>query len=138
MSGLNLLIRRTGFWIFWGRRPFPLALVAIGGTLATVPVRRSVGVAAYMSVFKLMVQPAATYGVANFVFGLPPLWVATITLLAAMPTACWHPFWLNNIVLPLGRPQFNHGVQHYGHSDIVVLADFFRAVFARLMVNPWQ
>ncbi|MEC8565509.1 MAG: AEC family transporter, partial [Pseudomonadota bacterium] len=27
-----------------------------------------------------------TYGVANFVFGLPPLWVATITLLAAMPT----------------------------------------------------
>ena len=39
-----------------------------------------------MSAFKLMVQPTATYGVANFVFGLPPLWVATITLLAAMPT----------------------------------------------------
>ena len=86
MSGLNLPDPADRFLDILGQAAIPLGLVAIGGTLATVPVRRSVGVAAYMSVFKLIVQPAATYGVANFVFGLPPLWVATITLLAAMPT----------------------------------------------------
>ena len=86
ISGLNLPDPADRFLEILGQAAIPLALVAIGGTLATVPVRRSVGVAAYMSAFKLMVQPAATYGVANYVFGLPPLWVATITLLAAMPT----------------------------------------------------
>ncbi len=86
MSGLNLPDPADRFLDILGQAAIPLALVAIGGTLATVPVRRSVGVAAYMSAFKLMVQPAATYGVASYVFGLPPLWVATITLLAAMPT----------------------------------------------------
>ena len=86
MSGLNLPVPADRFLDILGQAAIPLALVAIGGTLATVPVRRSVGVAAYMSAFKLVVQPAATYGVANYVFGLPPLWVATITLLAAMPT----------------------------------------------------
>ncbi|MEC7163624.1 MAG: AEC family transporter [Pseudomonadota bacterium] len=86
MSGLNLPDPADRFLDILGQAAIPLALVAIGGTLATVPVRRSVGVAAYMSGFKLMVQPAATYSVANYVFGLPPLWVATITLLAAMPT----------------------------------------------------
>ncbi|MEE3059537.1 MAG: AEC family transporter, partial [Pseudomonadota bacterium] len=86
MSGMNLPGPADRFLDILGQAAIPLALVAIGGTLATVPVRRSVGVAAYMSAFKLMVQPAATYGVANCVFGLPPLWVATITLLAAMPT----------------------------------------------------
>ena len=35
---------------YFGAGGHSLALVAIGGTLATVPVRRSVGVAAYMSV----------------------------------------------------------------------------------------
>ncbi len=86
LSGLNLLDPADRFLDILGQAAIPLALVAIGGTLATVPVRRSVGVAAYISAFKLMVQPAATYGVANYVFDLPPLWVATITLLAAMPT----------------------------------------------------
>ena len=86
MSGLNLPGPADRFLDILGQAAIPLALVAIGGTLATVPVRRSVGVAVYMSGFKLVVQPAATYCVANFVFGLPPLWVATITLLAAMPT----------------------------------------------------
>ena len=32
--------------------------------------------------------------------------------------------------------QFNYGVQHYGHSHIVVLANFFRAAFERLIVEP--
>ncbi len=86
MSGLNLPDPVDRFLDILGQATIPLALVAIGGTLATVPVSRSVSEAAYMSAFKLMVQPTATYGVANFVFGLPPLWVATITLLAAMPT----------------------------------------------------
>ena len=86
LSGLNLLDPADRFLDILGQAAIPLALVAIGGTLATVPVRRSVGVAAYISAFKLIVQPAATYGVANYVFDLPPLWVATITLLAAMPT----------------------------------------------------
>ena len=86
LSGLNLLDPADRFLDILGQAAIPLALVAIGGTLATVRVRRSVGVAAYISAFKLMVQPAATYGVANYVFDLPPLWVATITLLAAMPT----------------------------------------------------
>ena len=86
MSGLNLPDPVDRFLDILGQAAIPLALVAIGGTLATVPVSRSVSEAAYMSAFKLMVQPTATYGVANFVFGLPPLWVATITLLAAMPT----------------------------------------------------
>ena len=73
LSGLNLLDPADRLLDILGQAAIPLALVAIGGTLATVPVRRSVGVAAYMSAFKLMVQPAATYGLANYVFDLPPL-----------------------------------------------------------------
>ena len=86
MSGLNLPGPADKFLHILGQAAIPLALVAIGGTLATVSVRRSIGVAAYMSVFKLAVQPAATFVVASLVFDLSPLWVATITLLSAMPT----------------------------------------------------
>ncbi len=86
VSGLHLPGMADRFLDILGQAAIPVALVAIGGTLANVPVRGSVGVAAYMAAFKLVVQPGVTYLVASYVFALPPLWVATITLLAAMPT----------------------------------------------------
>ena len=86
LSGLALPGPVDSFLDILGQSAIPLALVSVGGTLATVAVRRSVGVAVYISIFKLAVQPLGTYLVAQFIFGLPPLWVATITVLAAMPT----------------------------------------------------
>lgn len=86
LTGLGLAAPIDRFLDVLGTSAIPVALVGIGGTLATVEVRRSVGVAAYISAIKLIVHPAIAYGLAAWVFDLPGLWVAVVTVLAAMPT----------------------------------------------------
>ena len=78
-----------------GQSAIPVALVAVGGTLATVEVRRSLGVAGYVSVMKLIVHPLIAFSLATFVFGLSGLWVAVITVLAAMPTGVFTSVFAN-------------------------------------------
>ncbi len=85
-TGLGLAAPIDRFLELLGMSAIPVALVAVGGTLATVEVRRSVNVATYVSAIKLVVHPLIAYALAAWVFGLPGLWVAVVTVLAAMPT----------------------------------------------------
>ncbi len=85
-TGLGLAAPVDRFLEILGTAAIPVALVAVGGTLATVEVRRSINVAFYVTAVKLIIHPLMAYGLAAYVFGLPGLWVAVVTLLAAMPT----------------------------------------------------
>ncbi len=85
-TGIGLAAPIDLFLEILGMSAIPVALVAVGGTLATVEVRRSISVASYVSVIKLIIHPCIAYTLAVWVFGLPGLWAAVVTVLAAMPT----------------------------------------------------
>ena len=85
-SGLGLAAPVDRFLELLGSAAIPVALIAVGGRLAHIAWRSNLGAAVYISAFKLIVMPALVYGLAQHVFALPPLFVATTTVLAAMPT----------------------------------------------------
>jgi predicted permease len=63
----------------------PLSLIALGLSLKTYGVRADVPVALMICVLRLLVHPAIAYGVAHYLFALPPAWTGTVVLFAAMP-----------------------------------------------------
>ncbi|MBX3491785.1 MAG: AEC family transporter [Parvibaculum sp.] len=67
----------------------PCALFVLGGMLTRYAIRRSIGAASMTSLFKLVAHPALVFVLAQFVFGLEPLWVAAATVLAGMPTGVY-------------------------------------------------
>lgn len=71
------------------RSAIPCALFVLGGMLTRYSIRRSVGAASLTSFFKLVAHPALVFVLAQFVFGLEPLWVAAATVLAGMPTGVY-------------------------------------------------
>jgi len=64
----------------------PLALFGIGGSLTQVKLSGSISSAVLISALKLLIHPVLVFILANYVFKLPGLWVATATVLASMPT----------------------------------------------------
>ena len=64
----------------------PVALFALGGTLARYRISGYIGEALVISVLKLGVQPLVVWLLATRVFDLDPMWAWVVTLLAAMPT----------------------------------------------------
>jgi predicted permease len=66
----------------------PCALVALGLFLAQSRKveRETVNAIAFLVSVKLIVQPLATWLLAVYVFGLPPLMAESAALLAALPT----------------------------------------------------
>lgn len=64
----------------------PVALFALGGTLARYRVAGYFVEAFVSSVLKLVVQPLIVWLLATRVFALEPTWAWVVTLLAAMPT----------------------------------------------------
>ncbi len=64
----------------------PVALFALGGTLARHRISGYVGEALVISILKLVLQPLVVWLLATRVFDLDPVWAAVVTLLAAMPT----------------------------------------------------
>jgi len=64
----------------------PVALFALGGTLARYRVSGYFGEALAICVIKLILQPLVVWFLATRIFALDPTWAWTITLLAAMPT----------------------------------------------------
>lgn len=85
-SGLSLAAPVDRFLDLLGSAAIPVALIAVGGRLAFISWRGALGAALLTSVFKLAVMPVAVFALAHYVFALPPLFTATITILAAMPT----------------------------------------------------
>jgi len=64
----------------------PVALFALGGTLARYRISGYFGEAVVICALKLIVQPLVVWLLATRVFDLDPVWAGAITLLAAMPT----------------------------------------------------
>jgi predicted permease len=64
----------------------PVALFALGGTLARYRVSGYIGQALAISVLKLCVQPLIVWLLATRVFDLDTTWAWVVTLLSAMPT----------------------------------------------------
>lgn len=71
------------------RSAIPCALFVLGGMLTRYAIRRSIGAASITSLFKLVAHPALVFVLAQFIFGLEPLWVAAATILAGMPTGVY-------------------------------------------------
>ena len=84
--GLGLAAPVDRFLDLLGSAAIPVALVAIGGRLAFISIKAAFVSALMISVFKLVLMPLTVYALAHYVFGLPPLFTATITVLAAMPS----------------------------------------------------
>jgi predicted permease len=84
-TGLGIAEPIDDFLSLLGRSTIPVALIAIGATLAITPVREAVGEALYVSGIKLIIHPALVFVFGYYVFDLPGLWVATSTVLAGMP-----------------------------------------------------
>jgi len=85
-TGLGLAAPVDTFLDLLGQSAIPLALVAVGGVLAQTEWRPALNAALFSSSFKLVILPLMVFGLGQYVFDLPPLWVATSTLLAAMPS----------------------------------------------------
>lgn len=64
----------------------PVALFALGGTLARYRISGYFSQALATSALKLGVQPLIVWLLATHVFALDPAWAGAVTLLAAMPT----------------------------------------------------
>lgn len=85
-TGIGLAAPIDRFLALLGSATIPVALVAVGGRLAFIKIGANLSSALYISLFKLVLMPLLVYAVAYYVFALEPLFVATLTLLSAMPT----------------------------------------------------
>ena len=85
-TGLGLATPIDRFLELVGAAAIPVALIAVGGRLAFIGVGDNLSVALFVGLFKLALMPLAVYLTAHYLFGLAPLFVATITLLSAMPS----------------------------------------------------
>ncbi len=64
----------------------PCALFSMGMSLKRYGVSGNIVPAIGLGVLKLLVMPALVYAIARYAVGLPPLWTAVATLVAASPT----------------------------------------------------
>ena len=85
-TGLGLATPIDRFLELLGGAAIPVALIAVGGRLAHIRWTASITPSLYIGVFKLALHPFLVFLAAHYLFELPPLFTATITLLAAMPT----------------------------------------------------
>jgi malonate transporter len=85
-TGFGLAAPIDRFLELLGSAAIPVALIAVGGRLAFIKIGDNLSAALFIGAFKLVVMPLAVYAAAQYVFALTPLYVATLTLLSAMPT----------------------------------------------------
>ena len=85
LSGLLQPVAMGRFLELLGDATVPCALVSLGLFLAQPQPAAARG-AAGLVLIKLIVQPALVWGLAMYVFHLPPLWAKAALLLSALPT----------------------------------------------------
>jgi malonate transporter and related proteins len=85
LSGLALPMLADRMVSMIGAAAIPGALVTMGLALNSYGLAGQGAVVAIVAALKLVVKPLAAYVLGAFVLGLPPLAVAVVTLLAAMP-----------------------------------------------------
>jgi hypothetical protein len=64
----------------------PCALFAMGIALKRYGVKSELGLAAILSAIKLLLHPALVYGLAFYVFPVPPVWAGVAVLFASSPS----------------------------------------------------
>jgi malonate transporter and related proteins len=74
-----------------GQAGVPVALFALGMTLAGFTIAGEARTLGLIAVLKLFAQPALVFVIATEVIALPPLWTAVVTLHTAMPVGA-NPF----------------------------------------------
>ena len=72
-----------------GRSAIPCALFVLGATLVRYEIKRSIGAASLIALVKLVLHPIVVFGLAFYVFALPPLWIKVLVTMAAMPTGVY-------------------------------------------------
>lgn len=73
------------FLALLGQAAVPAGLFAMGMSLATYRIAGQLPALVAIVAMKLVLMPVVIYTLAGPVFGLPPVWVAVATLVAAMP-----------------------------------------------------
>jgi len=86
MSGLELPLLASDLLGRIGATALPLALMSLGMSLVQYGMRGTLLPGLLLSAIKIFIMPAVVFTLAQFVFALPPLWVAVATLTAACPT----------------------------------------------------
>ena len=86
-TGLSLPLALDTFTDLLGRAAGPVALFALGLTLAGRPLADSLKEATFLSVIKLLLYPAVMGVAMTQLFDVPPLWATAAILLAAAPVA---------------------------------------------------
>ncbi|MEH0070722.1 AEC family transporter [Pannonibacter sp. Pt2-lr] len=64
----------------------PVALFSLGMSMVLYGIRGNLGAGIILSVLKVLVMPAIVLVLCAYVFALPPVWTAAMTLTAACPT----------------------------------------------------
>tara|TARA_Y100000748_G_scaffold121211_3_gene101853 strand:- start:5016 stop:5939 length:924 start_codon:yes stop_codon:yes gene_type:complete len=85
LGGVEQPIAMARFLELQGDATVPCALISLGLFLAR-PQPAVAGGAGALVLIKLIVQPALVWGLATWVFHLPPLWAKAALLLSALPT----------------------------------------------------
>lgn len=85
VAGLGVPELADRFLALLGQAAVPSGLFAMGMSLASYRIAGQFPTLATIFTMKLVLMPLAVYTLAGPVFGLPPLWVAVATLIAAMP-----------------------------------------------------
>ena len=86
-TGLGLPTPIEAFTDLLGGAAGPCALFALGATLAGFPVSTGIAEISYMTVFKLLIHPAAIWLATTQIFDVDPLWASVAILGASLPVA---------------------------------------------------
>ena len=86
-TGLGLPTPIENFTDLLGGAAGPCALFALGATLAGFPISAGITEVSYMTLFKLLIHPAAIWFATTQLFDVDPLWATVAILGASLPVA---------------------------------------------------
>lgn len=85
IAGLGVPDLVDRFLILLGQSAIPTGLFALGMSLATYRIAGQLPTLSVIILMKMLVLPIVVYLIAQFIFALPPVWVAVGVLVAACP-----------------------------------------------------
>lgn len=85
-TGLSLPLPVDGVLEKLGQAGIPCALFVMGATLSRYEIRRSIGAASQIALFKLVAHPIVVFVLGAYVFALPVMWLKVATVMAAVPS----------------------------------------------------
>ena len=86
-TGIGLPTPMENFTALLGRAAGPCALFALGATLTSFPISTGLSEVSYMTIFELLIHPAAIWFATTRLFDVDPLWATVAILGAALPVA---------------------------------------------------